>query len=70
MSASDPGYRHLHVAEGAQVRRDPLGKTIAETFIERHPDWTDQQIAERVNQDCGPVITCDEVAHWRAEVTR
>lgn len=53
----------------AGQQRDPIGKTITETFIEAHPDWSDQQIADRVNAEAGgQLLDVDEVAHWRAEV--
>jgi hypothetical protein len=31
-----------------------------------HPDWTDAQITDRVNREyTQPVITVEEVKHWR-----
>jgi hypothetical protein len=47
--------------------RDPIGKTMTETLIAAHPDWTDGQLAERINREYDtPVIDAQEVAHWRA----
>jgi hypothetical protein len=51
--------------------RDPIGKTMSEALIAAHPDWTDGQVAERLNREyTTPVIDVAEVAHWRAEVAR
>lgn len=51
------------------VGRDPLGKTITNLMVGNHPDWPDEQIADRINCNYEePVITVDEVAHWRAEM--
>lgn len=48
------------------VGRDPIAKTVTESMIADHPDWTDQQIALGINRHYdNPVITVDEVAHWR-----
>lgn len=53
------------------VGRDPIGKTITETLIEAHPDWSDQRIAARVNVEAGSqVMDAAEVAHWRAGAQR
>jgi hypothetical protein len=53
------------------VDRDPVGKTITEMMSAAHPDWTDQQITDRINREYDtPVITAGEVADWRLEVIR
>lgn len=50
--------------------RDPLGKTLVEALLDSHPDWSDQQIADRINQECGePAMTVDEVAYWREQAS-
>jgi hypothetical protein len=41
------------------VGRDPIAKTVTEAMIAAHPDWIDEQVAERINE---------EVAHWRTQV--
>lgn len=49
------------------VGRDPVAKTITQSLIAAHPDWDDVQVTERINQEyTNPVITVEEVAHWRA----
>jgi hypothetical protein len=51
------------------VGRDPIAKTLTEAMVAAHPDWTDVQVAERINREyTQPVITAEEVSHWR-EVT-
>lgn len=51
------------------VGRDPIAKTIVEDFDRAHPDWTDEQICDRINREYEtPVITVEEVARWRPEV--
>lgn len=51
------------------IGRDPIAKTIVEAFDAHHPDWTDEQICERINRDYDkPVITIEEVVQWRAGV--
>lgn len=53
------------------VGRDPVGKTITEMMAAAHPDWTDQQITDRINREyTNPVITVEEVARWRPEVAQ
>jgi hypothetical protein len=53
------------------VGRDPVGKTVTEAMATAHPDWTDQQITDRINREySSPVITVGEVAYWRAQVSR
>jgi hypothetical protein len=53
------------------VGRDPVGKTVTVMMAEAHPDWTDEQIATRINQEyTHPVITVEEVAQWRPAVAR
>lgn len=48
------------------VGRDPVAKTVTETISDAHPTWTDEQVAERINREyTDPVITVEEVAHWR-----
>lgn len=48
------------------VGRDPVSKTVTEAMAAAHPDWTDQQVADRINQEYeNPVIDAAEVAHWR-----
>lgn len=48
------------------VGRDPVSKTVTESMIAAHPDWSDEQVAERVNREyTEPVISAEEVAHWR-----
>jgi hypothetical protein len=48
------------------VGRDPIAKTVTEAMIAAHPDWSDAQVAERINREyTDPVITAEEVAHWR-----
>ena len=52
------------------VGRDPVAKTMVETLLGNHPDWSDQQICDRINREYEqPVIDVAEVAHWRAEST-
>jgi len=52
------------------VGRDPVAKTMTAAMVKAHPDWTDEQVADRINREyADPVITVEEVAHWRAEVT-
>ncbi|BAL87237.1 hypothetical protein AMIS_20170 [Actinoplanes missouriensis 431] len=52
------------------VGRDPVGKTIVEEFAANHPDWSDEQICDRINREyTEPVITVAEVTQWRPEVT-
>ncbi len=49
------------------VGRDPVAKTVTEAMVAAHPDWTDEQITDRINREYNtPVITAREVAHWRA----
>ena len=49
------------------VGRDPVGKTVTAAMSEAHPDWSDEQIAARINREYDdPVITAEEVRHWRA----
>jgi hypothetical protein len=56
---------------GTVVGRDPLAKTMTEMMVAAHPDWTDVQVAERINREySSPVITVAEVAYWRPEVAR
>lgn len=53
------------------VGRDPVGKTITLNLIAAHPDWSDEQVSARINREyTDPVITAEEVAHWRPEVTQ
>lgn len=48
------------------VGRDPVARTVTEAMVAAHPDWTDVQVAERINQEyTDPVITVEEVARWR-----
>lgn len=48
------------------VGRDPIAKTVTEAMVAAHPDWTDEQVATRINHEyTQPVITVEEVAHWR-----
>jgi hypothetical protein len=52
--------------------RDPLGKTLVAALLNRHPDWSDEHVAARINREYEtPVIDAAEVAHWRVhdEVT-
>ncbi len=43
--------------------RDPSAKTITEVMVDAHPDWTDEQVAARINRECtSPVFTVEEVA--------
>jgi hypothetical protein len=57
----NPAFRDI-------VGREPVGQTITRELIANHPDWADQQVADRINQEYDePVITVDEVAQWRAE---
>lgn len=59
-------YDIPNLAFGQVVGRDPVGKTITEQLIAAHPDWTDAQISDRINREyTSPVITVEEVAHWR-----
>lgn len=47
--------------------RDPFVKRIVEAVSARQPDWTDEQITERISREpTWPVVTVEEVAHWRA----
>jgi hypothetical protein len=51
--------------------RDPVAKAIVTAMVEAHPDWTDQQICDRINREyTNPLLTVEEVAQWRAEVAR
>lgn len=46
--------------------RDPVAKTVTEALIAAHPDWSDEQVAERINREYAtPVIDAQEVAYWR-----
>lgn len=58
--------------EGKIVGRDPLSKTLVEALVEAHPDWSDEQISERINRQVCPddtgVMTPEIVAYWRPEV--
>lgn len=48
------------------VGRDPIAKTLVEQMIAAHPDWTDAQVAERINREYeDAIINAAEVAHWR-----
>jgi hypothetical protein len=59
----------MHDTANQTVGRDPVGKTITEALHAAHPDWTDQQITDRINREYNnPVITLGEVADWRPEV--
>ena len=50
--------------------RDPIAKTVVAAMIRNHPDWSDEQVAERINREYAePVIDVAEVAHWRAAVS-
>lgn len=52
------------------VGRDPVAKTVVASLLVNHPDWSDQQICDRINREYEtPVIDVAEVAHWRQEVT-
>ena len=49
------------------VGRNPLAKTVTDALSAAHPTWSDEQIADRINLEYEtPVITAQEVAHWRA----
>lgn len=51
------------------VGRYPLPKTITNSLIAGHPDWTNEQVADRINKEYDtPVITAEEVAYWRARM--
>ncbi len=51
--------------------RDPIAKTVVAAMLRNHPDWSDEQVAERINREyTNPVIVVEEVTHWRAEVAR
>lgn len=51
---------------GDVVGRDPVAKTVTEAMVAAHPDWTNEQVAERINREyTQPVITVEEVAYWR-----
>lgn len=46
--------------------RDPISKAIVAAMIRNHPDWSDEQVAERINREYEtPAIHGAEVAHWR-----
>lgn len=48
------------------VGRDPLPKTLVEAMVAAHPDWTDEQVADRINHEYEkPVISAADVAWWR-----
>ncbi|AEV86880.1 hypothetical protein ACWT_5862 [Actinoplanes sp. SE50] len=56
---------------GEVVGRDPVGKTIVEALVSSHPDWSDQQVTDRINREYDePVITVAEVARWRPGMAR
>ncbi len=51
--------------------RDPVHKTVVRSLTEAHPDWSDQQVADRINEEYDePVIDAAEVAHWRKEINQ
>lgn len=53
------------------VGRDPVAKVIVRDLLAAHPGWSDAQVSDRINQEyTSPVITVDEVAHWRREVAQ
>jgi hypothetical protein len=59
------------IETGGIVGRDPVGKTVTEAMYAAHPDWSDQQITDRINQEYNtPVITVGEVTDWRPEVSQ
>lgn len=63
----------MSISDDPRVKRgrDPVGKTITEAMAAAHPDWTDEQVADRINREyTNPVITVEEVARWRPEVAR
>ncbi len=46
--------------------RDPIAKTVVAAMIRNHPDWSDGQVAERINREYAePVIDVAEVARGR-----
>lgn len=48
------------------VGRDPFVKTITESVGAWQPDWSDEQIAERISREpTWPSVTVEEVARWR-----
>ncbi|WP_155123666.1 MULTISPECIES: hypothetical protein [unclassified Actinoplanes] len=59
MTAYDPGR---------SIGGERCSRIVSNEMIDAHPDWSDQQIADRLNRRFdNPVITVDEVAHWRSE---
>jgi hypothetical protein len=61
---------------GSVVGRDPIGKTIVESFLAKYPDESDEQIHARMCKAWNSLastgdmpVTVDEITHWRAEAT-
>lgn len=57
------------------VGRDPLEKTIVESFATKYPDLSDDELCERMRKaarsmgaDLGDLITPEIVAKWRPAV--
>jgi hypothetical protein len=56
------------------VGRDPIAKTMVESFLASYPSYTNEEIHTRMCQAWRGIstadmpITVDEIAHWRAEV--
>ncbi|MFI5938077.1 hypothetical protein [Actinoplanes sp. NPDC051494] len=55
--------------------RDPLEKTMVESFVREYPQESDEQIAERMSRaarslggDLDELVTAEIVARWRPEV--
>ncbi|GGN39220.1 hypothetical protein FHR83_006767 [Actinoplanes campanulatus] len=58
---------------GGVAGRDPIGKTMVESFLAQHPNESDEQIHARMCRAWNSVpgsgempIPVDEIAHWRA----
>ncbi|MFI5895639.1 hypothetical protein ACIA5D_36645 [Actinoplanes sp. NPDC051513] len=55
--------------------RDPVAKTMVESFVASYPSESNEQIAERIRRagrsmggDLGDVMTAEIVARWRPEM--
>ncbi len=69
MSAHDiPNIPFRELTGYEALNRDPVAKTVVAAMVRNHPDWSDEQVAGRINREYpDPVIDVAEVAHWRKE---
>lgn len=68
MSPADsiPNLPFQQLTGGEPLNRDPISKSVVAAMVRNHPDWSDVQVAERINREyTEPVIDAAEVAHWR-----